>query len=647
MGCHWLDRNTDVIPARPTLTLPDLQIQGQPTFWGREFFFAYRPGLLTEEMVKRQETFVLRNKTVRPRTGSPGPSHTFSLYVPGSQWFDSHPEYFSLNAQGERVPAKDTVGPGQLCLTNPDVRRIVLERLRAFIAADRATAAKSGSLPPRIYDISQDDVYFGHCQCANCQAIVAREGGESGPVIDFINAIAEEIEQDYPEILLQTFAYNLTKRPPRTLKPRRNVMVRWCDAYDSCDVVRPLSHPSNARNYEQILGWGKIASHLAVWDYWVTFGYYRFPTPYCMIQCIGPDLKLFADMHTETFFCESHEDYEPGENFTALKYWLGYKLMVNPYQPAEPLIQIFMEGYYGAAAPKMNAYLKYLEERIDKQADWLRVHTAPHNLKYLDLDFFVTSEKLFEEAESLVKAGSLEALHVQRERSIVDGALLYLWPWLERKLPPEAGMPFDHETVISRYETNCRAQFKAFYSENAEALREELGFRPTLTQLAALFRDPKLPEQFRKLPSRDVADFNRLTFSPYEPPQNFVDDQEAAGGMAVSFMGDKEAHQKPLSFGVTGGATITLEPENIPQDGKYHLFKIGRINVRPGTTVWAYAERKMAVTVDRLFVPDATEIQANDWDAYVSLKVKGPAYVTGSTETNGIWLERVLLVKPH
>ena len=65
--------------------------------------------------------------------------------------------------------------------------------------------------------------------------------------------------------------------------------------------------------------------------------------------------------------------------------------MVNPYQPAEPLIQIFMDGYYGAAAPKMNAYLKYLEERIDRQADWMMVHTAPHNLKYLDLDFFVTA----------------------------------------------------------------------------------------------------------------------------------------------------------------------------------------------------------------------------------------------------------------
>ena len=100
------------------------------------------------------------------------------------------------------------------------------------------------------------------------------------------------------------------------------------------------------------MGWGKIAPHLAIWDYWITFGYYQFPTPYCMIQCIGPDLKLFADMHAETMFCESEEEIEPGENFTALKIWLGHKLMVNPYRPAEPLIHIFMDGYYVRPPPK-------------------------------------------------------------------------------------------------------------------------------------------------------------------------------------------------------------------------------------------------------------------------------------------------------
>jgi hypothetical protein len=168
--------------------------------------------------------------------------------------------------------------------------------------------------------------------------------------------------------------------------------------------------------------------------------------------------------------------------------------------------------------------------------------------------------------------------------------------------------------------------------------------------LAALFRDPKLPEEFRKLPSREVADFNWLTFSPYAPGrQSFVEDAEAAGGMAAAFVDDKEkpdVHKTPLTFGVMGGPTVTLQPEDVPQDGKYHLFEVGRVNVKKGTTVWAHASRSMGVNVDRVVVADATEPKVNDWDVHISLKVKGPDYVKGSTDANGIWLDRVLLVKP-
>ena len=53
----------------------------------------------------------------------------------------------------------------------------------------------------------------------------------------------------------------------------------------------------------------------------------------------------------------------------------------------------------------------------------------------------------------------------------------------------------------------------------------------------------------------------------------------------------------------------------------------------------------MGVNVDRLVVAEAKDPTVNDWDAYISLKVKGPDYVKGSTDTNGLWMDRVLLVK--
>jgi hypothetical protein len=645
VGCHWLARDTEIVPSRRTLEFPKPSLQAKPCIWMRNIYTTYHTMMPTGEMAKRHSEFLTRNKHSvgnHQVYGSPGGCHTFFQYLNASDWFERHPEYFSL-VDGKRLPAKDGGGPGQLCLTHPDVRRIVVEQLRKFVKQDREKAAKAGTPPPRIYDISQNDAGAAECQCENCQAIARREGAESGPMIDFINAIADAIKNEYPDILLQTFAYNRTEPPPKTLKPRDNVIVRWCDVYSVVDLVRPLNHPYNSKNYGEILAWGKLAPHLAIWDYWISYGYYQFPTPYCMVQCIGPDMKLFVDMHAETMFCESEEDSEHGENFTALKYWLGYKMMVNPYQPVEPLIETFMTGYFGAAAPRMDEYLKYLQGRIDKEAEFCLVRNAPHKLKYLDLDFFRTAEALFDAAEALVKPGSLEALHVQRERLVVDGALLYLWPWLDRRLKADETMPFDHETVVRRYETNWGAQFKAFFSTKVQAVRGA-----KIAGLAALFRDPKLPEPFRKLPPREVADFNWLTFSPYSPGrQDFVADAEAAGGMAAAFVGDSDdAHKKPLSFGVTGGATVTLKPEEVPQDGKYHVFKIGRIHVRKGTTVWARASTGVGVNVDRLVAAETKAPTVNDWDAYISLKVKGPDYVKGSTDSNGLWMDRVLLVRP-
>ncbi|MBU0716488.1 MAG: DUF4838 domain-containing protein [Verrucomicrobia bacterium] len=671
VGCHWLDPYTEVVPSKPALAFTNLNIRAKPVFWQRHFgIAAHQVNPVDHE---KRNICYLRNKVNDADyfggstdafyrvTGSPASCHSFSYYVKASRWFESHPEYFELNDKGQRVPAYDGEGPGQICLTHPDVRLIVLEELRNYIAKDRVTAAENGCPPPRIYDISQND-QDAHCLCKKCQAIVVREGGESGPLVDFINVIAEGIEKDYPDVLIQTFAYNQTQTPPKKLKPRHNVIIRWCDKFGISDLVRPLNHPCNAKHYNQIRAWGNIASHVAVWDYWITYGRYSFPVPYCMIQCIGPDLKLFADAHVEILYCEEEEEslcapakndlgkvecHEPGENFKNLKYWLGYKLAVNPYQPTEPLIKVFMDGYYGAASPKMNEYLNYLQGLIGKEPSTMMVQTAPHKLKYLDLNFFVTAEKIFDSAEALVKPGSLQALHIQKERLIVEAALLYLWPWLERNVPLNAKMPFDHETVIRRYETNLRAQSDAFYSPSARAVRED-----KLVKLTDLFRNPKLPEKLRNLPPRDVADFNWLTFLfpwTWHTPEgqqrfHYVADEDACGGWAMTFDAENDdVYKKPFVVGVTDNEPVIIKHKDIVQDEKFNFYEIGKFNIKKGDVVWARADKLLRVPVDRLAKKSPNAL--NKWNVYISLKFKGPAYVKNSSQLNGIFMDRVLLVR--
>ena len=217
-------------------------------------------------------------------------------------------------------------------------------------------------------------------------------------------------------------------------------------------------------------------------------------------------------------------------------FWLGYQLLVDPHQPVEPLIRTFMDGYFGAAGDAMRDYLRYLRKRIDADAQFKMLRDEPHKLAYLDLEFFQTSQKLFDEAEMQVEPDSLSVKHVAVERFTLDAALLYLWPWLERKLPAGKTLPFDREAVIQRYERGWQALVSSRYSRVYTRDKNSLNADGRLLErMVGLFRDSQLPEQFRDLPPRDVADFNWLTFSQIRPRQKFVPDDEAAGRMTATF----------------------------------------------------------------------------------------------------------------
>ena len=676
VGCHWLDRRTEVIPSTPTLTIPEIEVRDKPHFWHRQlhsptgspddhWLFLVRNKNFRYDFRGRAEDDFFPEGAFSPVSSPRTSIHSFSTFVSGEEWFETHPEYFSL-VNGKRVPALTGAGPGQLCLTHPDVRRLTIAKLREFIEADRAEAAAAGVAPPKSYWITQNDVYRAHCECDDCQAIASREGGESGPLIEFLNAVGADIAEDYPEVLVGTLAYNLTSTPPKHVRPRDNVLIGWCDVYSKVDGIRPLEDPLNARNHAEVTGWGKIAPRLAIGDdYWTSLGFYKyFPTPYAMIDCVAKDLRLFADQGAESVFVETPDYMDAGQQFIPLKFWLGYQLLVDPHQPVEPLIETFMSGYFGRAAEPMREYLRYQRQRIDTDAGFQKLRDEPHKLGYLDPEFFETSQALFDRAEAAVDPGCAEARHIVVERFTLDGALLYLWPWLERK----GALAFDRKTVIQRYERGWNAlvgsRYSRIYSEDKNSFNAD---GKLLERMLGLFRDPQLPERFRDLPPGDVADFNWVTFSQIAPRQVFVPDPEAVGGMTATFTvrdriqraeeggtaaetGAAEQHRNPLVFGTGIGrglkdkVTFEIAPEDIPHDGKYHLYPLGRITVREGTMIWALEGGRLGVNVDRLHDPENPG--GNGWDAWISLKLQGPAYLKGSTKANGAWMDRVLLVRP-
>jgi hypothetical protein len=211
LGCRWYTPSVTVIPEREKYSFRFLNRYESPTLQVRnDFYFeAFNPVWAARNKMNGTLGF---NKT----TPQPGGTenywsvHTFYPLMPPAEFYDKHPEYYSL-FDGKRIHDH-----AQLCLTNPDVLKIITERIKKQMRENPEYL---------IYDVSQND-WRNPCQCDKCQAIAKKEGSESGPVIWFVNQVAELVEKEFPHKFIGTLAYQYTRTPPKNINPRENVVVR-------------------------------------------------------------------------------------------------------------------------------------------------------------------------------------------------------------------------------------------------------------------------------------------------------------------------------------------------------------------------------------------------------------------------------------
>ncbi len=226
VGVHWWNPWEEHVPNKPTLTIYGLNVKGMPWFRYRDIYTLY--GNDAGRFAARNRLNRDGNANIAAQYGGgmnygpPDHVHTFYLYIPPATYFNNHPEWFSV------IKGKRTGERAQLCLTNPEMRKVFLEQLRINIRTARQKAKKEELPTPQIFDVSQND-WGGMCQCDVCQKIAKAEDSEAGPLLDFVNYLADEIKQEYPDIFIGTLAYSMTQKAPKTIKPRDNVIVRLCD----------------------------------------------------------------------------------------------------------------------------------------------------------------------------------------------------------------------------------------------------------------------------------------------------------------------------------------------------------------------------------------------------------------------------------
>ncbi|MDZ7616108.1 MAG: DUF4838 domain-containing protein [Patescibacteria group bacterium] len=515
VGCRWWTSKEGFIPSRPTLHVPPQDVTYAPKLRIRSAY--YRDAF--------EGVFASRLKLNGHAHHVPAEYgghnrfcmfvHTFFPLLPPEKYFAEHPEWYS------EIDGKRRWEHAQLCLTNDQMRnelvRNAMERLR-------------NSPESNIISISQND-WYGACQCAKCKAVEEEEGSPAGPLLRFVNAVAVDIEKEFPNVLVETLAYQYTRKPPKLVRPRENVVIRLCSI--ECSFVQPLAQgEQNEAFRSDIEGWSQVAGQLFVWDYVTNFSNYILP--HANMRVLKPNINFFVDHNVISLFEQGDAESGVGD-FVAMRTWLLSRLMWNPELDDRALMKEFLDGYYGAAGPHLLAYLDRLHDAAEQSGVYLRCF-MPDTSRWLTLDDLNDAMRLYNAALDAVRDQPELLRRVRRERLPLDHVWLNRYHALRRQAKRD-GKPF----LGPDDPAAARDEFIALAREHGVgSFRERHSFAEREEQLARKFRPAgPPPEPCKDLPPDGWLDIQDNEFRLHKQGEwtNTASDAAASDGHAVSMPG--------------------------------------------------------------------------------------------------------------
>lgn len=617
VGVRWWTSAEEYVPKHETLAIGELRTVFAPKLTYRE---AYYRDAFDGRFAARCRLNGSHHR-IAPEYGGrqtfAGFVHTFYPLIPPEKYFDEHPEWYS------EIDGKRQWERCQLCLTNGEMRA---ELVKNALARLRSTP------DAKFISISQND-WHGRCQCEACMAIEEKEGSPAGPLLHFVNKVAAEIEREFPDVFVETLAYQYTRKPPKHVRPRDNVVIRLCSI--ECSFVQPLAEGEhNTAFREDIEGWHAIAPRLFIWDYVTNFSNYMVPHP--NLRVLGPNVRYFVDNGVIGIFEQGDAQCGVGD-FVRMRAWVIAHLLWDPTRDADVLIDEFLEGYYGPAAPHLKAYLDLIQDRGEQSEVYFRCF-MPDTSGWLRLEDLNEATRLFDKALAAVKDDPVLHDRVRRERLVLDHVWLRRYYALQRSAKlrgVEFLGPKAPRAACDEFIALCERW-------NVGNWRERVPFKEYGESLSERFGEPgDVPDECEGLSPRQWIDLQEFDMSMARAGEwaSLVDDENASNDRAIrmpgthrewavqarltdDFESPDDAHWRCIAYlrceaeakdgqAMTVGIYDYRERKGVAhaavnvddrEDG-YIAVELGTHVLKPGMTFWAAPPRRpgevTAVYVDR------------------------------------------------
>jgi len=276
--------------------------------------------------------------------------------------------------------------------------------------------------------------------------------------------------------------------PPKYVKPLPNVNIMLCSI--DADREVPLTENRSGREFTKALyGWAAISDNIFIWDYAINFDNYLSPFP--NFHVLKPNMELFKANHATMHHCQMNA--AKGTNFGELRSYMAAKLMWNPAADADSLMQHFLKGYYGAAAPYLYQYIKIMEGALLGSGERLWIYDSPVTFKKGMLKPYLMGryEALFDRAEEAVAGDA------QRLARVREARLPIQYSKLEIMRTEHGSDPAEMETLLTLFEKRVREL----------GIKELNERRNSPEEYCALYRERFMPRKIRSLAAGAKVDF--------------------------------------------------------------------------------------------------------------------------------------------
>ncbi|OGV38043.1 MAG: hypothetical protein A2020_09885 [Lentisphaerae bacterium GWF2_45_14] len=289
--------------------------------------------------------------------------HNMAFLCPPWLYLKEHPEYYARDSAGKsKMTATTTPNKIKLCLSNPEVFKIVEARLKEWM---------SQTPNARYYAIVDGDSW-DWCECEGCLKMDPpqvdcfpkdrKPQQLSDRMLKFINKLADFVREKYPDKIIVAAAYQSTGQPPLTVNHlASNVRILLCPDYNiGCKCQ---SHTFACFRNKEFLEYFKKWQHVAgeqleVFEY--PMNYKDIYNPFFSHDGMSKRLSFYQQNGVKgVTYCG--QPYL----FAELFIYLQGKLMWNPDLDRNKLEDEFLSAFYGSTAPEMKKFLEKIRARVN------------------------------------------------------------------------------------------------------------------------------------------------------------------------------------------------------------------------------------------------------------------------------------------